>query len=515
MAGASRPDPPRIGILIVAYNAASTIQAVLDRIPRATWERIAEVFIFDDASQDDTCEQAATYRESPWAAKVRILKNAVNLGYGGNQKRGYAYAIERDLDIVVLLHGDGQYAPECLEDLIAPIERGEAEAVLGSRMLRKGAARAGGMPLYKFVGNRVLTRFQNLALGADLSEYHSGYRAYHVPSLARLPFLRNTNDFHFDNEIILQLMEAGYRIREVPIPTYYGDEICYVNGLSYAWNIVKTTARYRLHKAGVSFYAEQFDVRQGEKYTYKRNRFSSHNRLLDMVTARGPGSGSEVLDVGCGAGFLAARFAALGYRVVGVDVYDSPDARRRCNEFYVCNVEQGFGVDKERRFDIVVLADVLEHVRNPEEMLLRARQHLAPGGRILASTGNVAHLHVRLALLFGRFTYTERGVLDRTHVRLFTRSTFRRLFERCALRVVQERCCPIPFERLLPGRPRVADALCWMDMVFVRIWPSLFAYQTILETEVDQRVPADLLRQSQIAAPYEEWARRSGHRDRS
>jgi 2-polyprenyl-3-methyl-5-hydroxy-6-metoxy-1,4-benzoquinol methylase len=432
----------------------------------------------------------------------------VNLGYGGNQKRGYTYAIQHDLDIVVLLHGDGQYAPECLEDLIAPIERGEAEAVLGSRMLRAGAARAGGMPLYKFVGNRILTRFQNLALGADLSEYHSGYRAYHVPSLARLPYLRNTNDFHFDNEIILQFMEAGFRIKEVPIPTYYGGEICYVNGMSYAWNVVRTTARYRLHKAGLSVYAEQFDVKSGSRYTFKRNRFSSHNRLLDMVTARGPGPGGEVLDVGCGAGFLAGRIASLGYRVVGVDVYDSAEARKRCDEFHVCDVEQSFGVDKERRFDLIVLADVLEHVRNPEELLLRARQHLAPGGRILASTGNVAHLYVRLSLLFGRFTYTERGILDRTHVRLFTRSTFRRLFRLCSLRVVRERSSPIPFENLLPGWPRVADALCWLDMAVGRLWPSLLAYQTVLEAEMDDRAPTDLLRQAQIAAPYREWEER-------
>ena len=273
-------------------------------------------------------------RGSPRADKIRIFANALNLGYGGNQKRGYVYAIQRGFDIVVLLHGDGQYAPECLDDLIDPLERGEAEAVFGSRMLQSGAARHGGMPFYKYLGNRILTWFQNLALGAELSEYHSGYRAYHVPSLSRLPFLRNTNDFHFDNEIILQVMEAGYRIKEVPIPTYYGDEICYVNGLGYAWNIVKTTSRYRLHKAGLGVYAAQFDVRGGARYTYKQNRFSSHNRLLAMLSGQRSGGGREVLDVGCGTGFLAALIASRGYRVVGVDVYDSPEARGRCDEFH-------------------------------------------------------------------------------------------------------------------------------------------------------------------------------------
>lgn len=497
---------PRVGILIVAYNASSTIKAVLDRIKPSAWEKISEVFVFDDASQDDTCRQAAAFRQSPYADKVKIFYNAFNLGYGGNQKRGYLYAVQQGFDIVVLLHGDGQYAPECLEELIGPIERGEAEAVFGSRMLVPRAALEGGMPLYKYVGNKILTRFQNLALGACLSEYHSGYRAYHVPSLVRLPYLRNTNDFHFDNEIIIQFLEAGYRIKEVPIPTYYGDEICYVNGLSYAWNIAKTTVKYRLHKAGLAVYAEQFDLKGGAKYGYKRNRFSSHRRLLEMIQALGPGAGRDALDVGCGSGFLAARTASLGYRVVGVDVYDSPEARRSCDEFHVSNVEQTFDIDKGRRFDVVVLADVLEHVRNPESVLLRARQHLRPGGRLLASTGNVAHLYVRLALLLGGFTYTERGILDKTHVRLFTRTMFRRLFERCSFHVVRERCTPIPFENVLPGWPRLADALCTLNMPLVWLWPSLFAYQSVIEASRSERSPTDLLREEQIAAPYEEWS---------
>jgi hypothetical protein len=138
-------------------------------------------------------------------------------------------------------------------------------------------------------------------------------------------------------------------------------------------------------------------------------------------------------------------------------------------------------------------------------VLLRARQHLKPGGRVLASTGNVAHFYVRLALLFGNFTYTERGILDRTHVRLFSRATFRRLFERCSFDIVRERFAPIPFENLLPGWPRLADALSWTNMLLVRLRPSLFAYQTVVEARASERSPTDLLRGEQIAAPYAEW----------
>ena len=495
----------KLGIFVVAYHASSTIYEVLRRIKPAMWEQLSEIFIFDDSSKDATCDAAAKFKDGPYADKVKIFHNQVNLGYGGNQKRGYAYAVQHGFDIIVMLHGDGQYAPECLEEMLAPLVRGEAEAVFGSRMLTKGGARRGGMPLYKFLGNRILTVFQNMLLRVNFSEFHSGYRAYHVPSLAHLPLHKNSNDFHFDNEIILQFLEAGYRIKEVPIPTYYGDEICYVNGMKYAWNVVMTTLKYRLHKAGFLCYAGQFDLQTGHKYTFKRNRFSSHNLILNLLRTSAQSGDRDALDVGCGAGFLATKMANLGYRVVGVDVYENDEARKYCKQFHVCDVEKGFGLDRDQRFDRIVFADVLEHVRNPEQVLLRARRHLKPGGQIVASTGNVAHLYVRLALCFGWFTYTERGILDRTHVRLFTRKAFKQLFQDCSFRVLREKASPIPFENLLPGWPRLANALCALNMLFVWAWPSLFAYQTVVEVQLNESTPSELLRKEQIDAPFQEW----------
>ena len=138
-------------------------------------------------------------------------------------------AIEDGLDIVVLLHGDGQYAPELLPEMVAPLLDGRADAVFGSRMLEPGRAREGGMPAYKYLGNRILTKVENTIAGMELSEWHSGYRAYSVAALEDVPFIKNSNAFDFDTEIILQFKEAGKQITEIPIPTYYGDEICYVN----------------------------------------------------------------------------------------------------------------------------------------------------------------------------------------------------------------------------------------------------------------------------------------------
>lgn len=495
--------PPKIGVFVVTFNASTTIAKVLARIKAETWPHISEVFIFDDHSQDNTVEVAANYKQANRLDKVRVYHNQVNLGYGGNQKRGYLYAIAHDFDIAVLLHGDGQYAPEVMHDLLQPLIEHEAEAVFGSRMLTQGAALRGGMPLYKYAGNKILSRLQNLFMAANLSEYHSGYRAYNVHALKNLPFLKNSNVFHFDTEIIIQLMEAGYRIKEVPIPTYYGDEICYVNGLVYAKDVLKTTLEYKLHKAAIRYDA-RFDVKGGRRYLYKQHRYSSHNQILELL-GRAESPHVEVLDVGCGSGALASRMAKLGYRVIGVDTYDNDEARQNCARFIVKDIEQGLGVTGDQKFDCIIFADSLEHIRNPEVILKRAKQHLKPQGRIIASTGNVANIYIRLMLLFGRYTYTERGILDRTHCRLFTVGSFKDLFKENGFRITRQRACPIPFEHILPGYARLSEWLANIYMLGVWLWTALFAYQLILEAEPTAD-PIEQLRESEIMNPnYQEW----------
>ena len=236
----------RIGILVVAYNAESTLRSVLERIPPAVLAKIEEIVVFDDASQDRTFEVGESLQHQFQGVKLSIYRNPVNLMYGGNQRRGYHYAIERGLDVLVLLHGDGQYAPEVMQSLLTPLESGQADLVMGSRMMIPGAALAGNMPRYKYVGNRILTWVQNRLVGLNLSEFHSGYRAYSVQSLRAVPLDRLTSNWHFDTEIILEFLKHGFRISEVPIPTYYGSEICRVNGISYAFNCFVSSLKFAL-----------------------------------------------------------------------------------------------------------------------------------------------------------------------------------------------------------------------------------------------------------------------------
>src|ERR1700689_4595571 len=194
----------RVLIFVVAYHAESTIADVVRRIPTKLLEEYDfELLIIDDSSKDATFERShelSTRTDIPF--DIRVLFNPINQGYGGNQKLGYRYAIENHFDFVALIHGDGQYAPECLPALLEPLRNGEAAAVFGSRMLQPSEALRGGMPKYKFLGNRILTALQNKLLRSSLSEFHSGYRIYSTYALAAIPFERNSNGFHFDTEII-------------------------------------------------------------------------------------------------------------------------------------------------------------------------------------------------------------------------------------------------------------------------------------------------------------------------
>ena len=464
---------PRIGILVVAYNAGSTLASVLDRIPQGFRSRISEVLVCDDASQDSTYYVGLGYKQVS-DLPLTVVRHEHNLGYGGNQKAGYRMAIERGLDIIVLLHGDGQYAPECLPAIVAPLERGECDAVFGSRMMVKGQARKGGMPLYKYAGNRILTAFENRMLGTNLSEFHSGYRAYRVSTLAQIPFEANTDGFAFDTEIIIQLIDAGKRIAEIPIPTYYGSEICYVNGLKYARDVTRDVLRYRLGKVG--FTSGDLGC-VGEEYRIKQADDSSHQVLLRWL-AHMPRS--RVLDLGCSGGALAERVRALGHHVTGVDCAEIEGVHQRCDVFVRADLDAGLPAEVfgQQPFDVAICADILEHVRRPESLLAELRSVLRPGGSILASVPNFGHWYPRIRTALGMFDYDQRGILDHGHVRFFTRRSFERLIGRTGLRLVHVEPTGLPIEVLASrgGVPAVVNAA---DQAGLALWSKLFAYQYV------------------------------------
>jgi glycosyltransferase involved in cell wall biosynthesis len=227
-----------------AYNAARTLEATWRAIDR---NLVDYVLLVDNGSVDDTLAIASRL-------PVRTIHIPHNIGYGGNQKTCYLEALRLGVDIVVMLHPDGQYDPVLLPDIVRPVAHEEADMVLGSRMMTPGGARAGGMPLYRFVSNKALTAIENRMLGTHHSELHTGYRAYSRKFLETIPFLRNSNDYVFDTQVIAQAVAFGMRITEVPIHTRYFPEASSPSmkaNIAYGLGSLWTMVRYHLDKVGV------------------------------------------------------------------------------------------------------------------------------------------------------------------------------------------------------------------------------------------------------------------------
>ena len=384
----------RLCVFVIAYQAEAKLASVLSRIPQEIFRDFdCEILIVDDASDDRTFEVGHAYREQHPSVTITVLRNTLNQGYGGNQKVGYTYAIARGFDYVAMLHGDGQYAPEVLPRLLKPLVDGQADAVFGSRMIERFAALRGGMPLYKYVGNKILTGIENALLGANLSEFHSGYRIYSVAALSKLPFRLNSNLFHFDTEIIIQLLNARMRICELPIPTYYGDEISRVNGIKYAKDVILSVSRNVAHRSGI-LYQRRFDT--NDRYDLKLGYASSHSYAIDAI----PG-GTDVLEIACGPGQIAPRLVEKGCNVT-VACEHVPEQFAEIE-----TIQQDFDADLRfdpKQFEYLLLLDVIEHMRDPEEFLSKLRAHLDYNKKtVILTTPNIAFFTQRVMLMLGQF----------------------------------------------------------------------------------------------------------------
>ena len=459
----------RVLVFIVAYNAETTIEKVLSRIPASLHTPDVEVLIIDDSSKDQTFAHSLRFQQQSSAFKIAILRTPRNQGYGGNQKLGYRYAIDNGFDIVALVHGDGQYAPEKLPALLGPLVRGEADAVFGSRMIDKAAARAGGMPAYKWIGNQVLTTFQNQLLGTSLSEFHTGYRLYSTAALAQVPFEKNTNDFHFDTEIIIQFVLKKLRIAELPIPTFYGDEICHVNGMKYAWDVCKATVKARL--CGIHlFYDRKFDVNPGDvPHSDKLDFPSSQSFAADCCQP-----GRFVLQLGIGHTNVAAELMGRLCHVTAVDftANDVANASLSPASAPMPQLPRKIGL-----YDYVLLMDLVEHLHDPEKFMDELRRQM--GGHqpeVIITSANVAFFVTRVMLALGQFNYSKKGILGLGHRRLFTFKSLRALLEQAGYEVVEEKGAPAPFP-LAVGTNRWSRALLVINRALIKLSKTIFAYQ--------------------------------------
>jgi glycosyltransferase involved in cell wall biosynthesis len=229
----------KIVVVMPAFNAAETIERTVGEIDRTV---VDEIILVDDCSLDDTVAKAA-------AQGIFVHRHEENCGYGANQKSCYRIAMKQNADIVVMVHPDYQYDPRLVPAMAHMIASGAYDAVLGSRILGGGALK-GGMPLYKYLSNRVLTAFQNLVTGRKLSEYHTGYRAFTRQVLETLPLEELSNDFVFDNQMLCQLFAFGFRIGEISCPARYFDEassIDFKRSVAYGIGVIHSTCKLFIH----------------------------------------------------------------------------------------------------------------------------------------------------------------------------------------------------------------------------------------------------------------------------
>lgn len=246
------PGKQKVVVVMPAYNAARTLERTYNDIPPNV---VDSVILVDDVSQDETVEVAQRLG-------LKVVIHIQNRGYGGNQKTCYLEALRDGADVVVMLHPDYQYDSTLIPELIAPIERGEADMMMGSRLLGGGAL-AGGMPVWKYIANRFLTIVENLVLGQRLSECHTGFRAYSRRLLETIPFLLNSDDFVFDTEMIAQAVAFGFRIGEIAVPTRYFAEASSVNfrrSVKYGLSTLAVMVRFLLDRSGL-WPARQFRAR--------------------------------------------------------------------------------------------------------------------------------------------------------------------------------------------------------------------------------------------------------------
>ena len=472
--------PDRVLVFMLAYNAEKTVEASLARIPAELSCYDTHILVIDDGSKDQTLARIYAFQDAhpDFPFPMTVLRNPLNQGYGGNVKIGMHYAVEHGFDALALIHGDGQYPPEKLPELLLPLIEDTADVVFGSRMMNRGDALKGGMPMYKWIGNQVLTWLENKFLNLDLSEFHTGFRLYSGAALKRLPFHLNSNDFHFDTEIIIQFHYAGMRIKELPIPTFYGDETSHVNGFKYAWDVSVQAMIASAQRLGLC-YLRKYDVapKQGQNvyFTTKMTFTAAHQRAVDMIA-----DGSRVLDIGAAGGLAVEALKRKGCHVTAIDIAP-PAADFSADKFIKHDLDQLPLPVQVNDYDYLLALDIFGHLREPEKFIESLHEGMTSGAEIklIATAGNIGFLLNRLQLLFGVFNYGKRGILDRSHTRLFTFSSFRRLFEESGFHVTLSQAVEAPFT-LAFGSSAFSRGLAAINRLFARIMPGVFGFRILL-----------------------------------
>lgn len=473
------PALPRVGLFLFDSVSAEQLRKTLECIPEAARDWIEEIAIFPDRASEKELSRAWGTLSGLCAGRLQIHRSAGDHGYGGARKAAFDYALRSGLQFAIVMRSDGRHPPEVLPQLLhAAMIEGD-ELVIAARRRFRGS-RQRGSSLLLDLAQAAACWLQNRILGIRRRDHASGYRLYSVRALAAIPFQLAHDDHSFDVDLTIQHRALGLSGAEVATCSDWREGDTSGGEALDALRACARAVEYRLHQLHFVRRGRYF-VDRGVDYTLKESPTGSHMQILAAIRP-----GSRVLDLGCSQGLLARPLREKQVQVVGVDQGPPEHLAEELQVYYQRDLEQPLELPVGRDFDYVVVADVIEHVRAPSQLLQSARRYLRPDGRLIISTPNIALWFYRLSLLVGRFEYGPRGVLDRTHVHLYTRDSFRREVQGAGFHILAERATALPFEVVFEstGRSRLMRGAAHLYHRLARLWPEFFAYQHILEAEI-------------------------------
>ena len=450
---------PRLLILLTGAEAEPMLASVLDLLggaPRQANAAILMISHLPPAAQDPA-------RTLVNGLEIIRLRTPRDRGHGGAQKLGFRYAIARGFNLVACL-SDSHGGFRSFQDLLEPLILGRSAAVLATRRGR-GPGRA-------------LAFLQDRLLRIKIPAFQAGNRAYAVEALKKIPFERASDDIRFDTEIIIQLTSKGLRVEEIPAegsrrPVAFGQ----------AFKILRAMLRAAFHGKAL-FYDRKFDVEAVEEtYDLKVGFPSSHT--FAIAAAR---PGARILDLGCGRGYIAREFAKKAARVTAIDRYEPGIEPAPNLDFQRWDLDAGESPVDVSQYDQIFLLDIVEHLKDPEDFLERLRVAAArTRPEIILTTANIAFFVTRAMLLFGHFNYGRKGILDRTHTRLFTVNSLRELMEQTGYTIEELRGIPAPYARVL-GLNWMSRALAWLNGVLIGLSCGVFSYQIFVRARANPTV---------------------------
>ncbi len=448
--------------------------------------------------------------------------------YGVIQKVAFGWAIDEQFDIAAVVHASGHFPMSSLDRMIEPIAAGEAGAVFARRVNKNGAWFPRGISWWKVLGNRYLCPVLNRIVGHTAHDWLCPFRAYSTSVLRSMPIRNNSDESVFDLEMLLGCVELREQLAEFEVPVEPDTAFNLSDCARLAKDAVIAALRYRLHKMGFGTGSTAFN---SLAYEVKVEENSSHDSLLRWLREFPPGG---ILDVGCSDGRFGQLLERMGHTVTGVDIQASPGVEQRISHFVRANLEQGLSQHFEKEsFDVVVLADVLEHVRSPEMLLREARALVKPGGSILVSIPNIGHWYGRLKVGLGLFSYDRRGLFDSGHLRFFTRVNFQRIVAVEQLEITRFGATSTPIVNVLSRAmrptgqsslseavvPSASKALAGISAGAISFWPTLFGYQLLFELRLPARSSPGAVRLTRLdpaalsgSAPRQPRAGRSSAR---